>query len=343
MFSPSRLASTATRRLSTGQPSRRLLLTAALLGATSFLPVLAQGPTYPNKPITLIVPYPAGGANDAVGRLIGLKLGESMGQTVIIDNRPGAGTTIGAAMAARAAPDGYTLVLGSLASNAVSPHLMPNPGYDALKDFAPIGLIGVAPIVATVAKDSPYISLKSLVDDAKKRPNDVMYGSSGNGSPLHLAGELFSQSAGVKITHVPYKGGSAHTIDMIGGRLAVIFDTTTAAMPMIKGDKIRALAVSSPTRLADLPNVPTFAEAGYPGFEVSGWYALYGPAKLPPALVAKLSAELGKVMAMPDVDSKLKALAVKPSYGTPAELGAFTESEFAKYGKVIKAANIKAD
>jgi len=338
-----------TRSKTPGQPtSRRTLLSvmasSVAMAAAGLLPTVVQAQAaYPNKPVTLIVPYPAGGANDAVGRLIGQKMAEVLGQPVIVDNKPGAGTTIGAALAAKAPADGYTIVLGSLASHAVSPHLIPNAGYDAVKDFAPIGLIGVAPIVATVNKESPYTSLQSLVDAAKKKPGDVMYGSAGNGSPLHLAGELFSQSASINITHVPYKGGNAHTMDLIGGRLAVIFDTTTAAMPMIKGDKVRAIAVSSPTRLPDLPNVPTFAEAGFPGFEVSAWYALYAPAKTPPDVVARLSADLGKVMKMAEVDSKLKGLAVKPSYGSSAELAAFTQSEFTKYGKVIKAANIKAD
>jgi tripartite-type tricarboxylate transporter receptor subunit TctC len=322
---------------------RRLTLVGAIAACLLSTFASAQSGAYPNRPVTLIVPYPAGGANDAVGRLIGQKLAEGLGQPVVVDNKPGAGTTIGAALAARAAPDGYTIVLGSLASHAVSPHLIANPGYDPVKDFAAIGLIGVAPIVATVNKESPYTSLKALVDDAKKRPKDVMYGSAGNGSPLHLAGELFAQAAAVDITHVPYKGGNAHTMDLIGGRLAVIFDTTTAAMPMIKGDKIRAIAVSSPTRLADLPNVPTFAESGYPGFEVSAWYALYAPAKTPADVLARLSAELAKVMKNPEVDAKLKALAVKPSDGGAAELAAFTQTEFAKYGKVIKAASIKAD
>jgi len=338
-----------TRSKTPGQPtSRRTLLSvmasSVAMAAAGLLPTVVQAQAaYPNKPVTLIVPYPAGGANDAVGRLIGQKMAEVLGQPVIVDNKPGAGTTIGAALAAKAPADGYTIVLGSLASHAVSPHLIANAGYDAVKDFAPIGLIGVAPIVATVNKESPYTSLQSLVDAAKKKPGDVMYGSAGNGSPLHLAGELFSQSASINITHVPYKGGNAHTMDLIGGRLAVIFDTTTAAMPMIKGDKVRAIAVSSPTRLPDLPNVPTFAEAGFPGFEVSAWYALYAPAKTPPDVVARLSADLGKVMKMAEVDSKLKGLAVKPSYGSSAELAAFTQSEFTKYGKVIKAANIKAD
>lgn len=329
-----------------GRMTRRALAAAAagLCVAAAVAPLQADAQAaYPSRPVTMIVPYPAGGANDAVARLIGLKMADMLGQPVIIDNKPGAGTTIGTAIVARAAPDGYTIVLGSLASHAVSPHLIANPGYDAVTDFAPIGLIGVAPIVATVNKESPYTTLKQLVDAAKKAPGDVMYGSSGNGSPLHLAGELFQQASGTKMTHVPYKGGNAHTMDLIGGRLGVIFDTTTAAMPMIKGDKIRAIAVASPTRLPDLPNVPTFAEAGYPDFEVTAWYALYAPAKTPPEALARLSSDLGKVMKLPEVDEKLRALAVKPSYGSAAELGAYTKTELAKYGKVIKAGNIKAD
>jgi tripartite-type tricarboxylate transporter receptor subunit TctC len=346
MFSPFTPKLSSFKLSSAGRTAtRRALLSAAALAVAAWLPGMAQAQSgaYPNRPVTLIVPYPAGGANDAVGRLIGQKLSETLGQPVVVDNRPGAGTTIGTALAARAPADGYTIVLGSLASHAVSPHLIPSAGYDAVKDFTPIGMIGVAPIVATVNKESSYTSLKSLVDEAKKKPGDVMYGSAGNGSPLHLAGVLFSQAAGVDMTHVPYKGGNAHTMDLIGGRLSVIFDTTTAAMPMIRGDKIRAIAVSAPTRLPELPNVPTFAEAGYPGFEVSAWYALYAPAKLPADLQARLSGDLVKIMKMPDVDSKLKALAVKPVSGTPQELAVFTQSEFIKYGKVIKAANIKAD
>lgn len=326
------------------RPSRRALLSALVAAAAGALPLaaLAQG-DYPSRPVTLIVPYPAGGANDAVGRLIGQKLGELLGQSVVVDNKPGAGTTIGAAAAAKANADGYTILLGSLASHAVSPHLLGKVGYDPVQDFAPIGLIGIAPTVATVNKDSPYTSLKALVDAAKAKPGEVMYGSAGNGSPPHLAGELFAQAAGATFTHVPYKGGNAHTMDLMGGRLAVIFDTTTGAMPLIKGEKVRPIAVAAPARLPELPNVPTFAEAGYPNFEVNAWYALYAPAKTPKEVVARLSSELGKIMKMADVGDRLKALAVKPSYGSPQELAAFTQTEYAKYGKVIKAANIKPD
>ena len=303
----------------------------------------AQSSAYPDHPVTLVVPYPAGGANDAIGRLVAQKLGEALGQSVVVDNRPGAGTTIGAGMVAKAAPNGYTLLLGSLASHAVSPQLLPGVTYNARKDFAPIGLIGLAPTIATVNNDSPYTTLGQIVEAARHKPGDVMYGSAGTGSPLHLAGELFSQASGTKMTHVPYKGGNAHTMDLMGGRLSVIFDTTTSAMPMIRGGKLRPIAVAAPARLAELPNVPTFAEAGYPNFSVNAWYALYAPAQTPAPIVERLSVELGKIMKAGDVIDKLRGFAVTPAYGTPQELAVFTQSEYAKYGKVIKSADIRAD
>jgi tripartite-type tricarboxylate transporter receptor subunit TctC len=316
---------------------------ALALGLCAATGARAQTAAYPDHPVTLVVPYPAGGANDAIGRLVAQKLGEALSQSVVVDNRPGAGTTIGAGMVAKAPPNGYMLLLGSLASHAVSPQLLPGVTYDALKDFAPIGLIGLAPTIATVATESPYTTLGQLVEAAKQKPGEVMYGSAGNGSPLHLAGELFSQASGTKMTHVPYKGGNAHTMDLMGGRLSVIFDTTTSAMPMIRGGKLRPIAVAAPARLAELPNVPTFAEAGYPNFAVNAWYALYAPARTPAPVIERLSAELGKIMKSPDVIDKLKGFAVTPAYGTPQELAVFTQAEHAKYGKVIKSADIRAD
>jgi tripartite-type tricarboxylate transporter receptor subunit TctC len=333
--------------LSMPHPARRrvcLMAGAALaLGLCAATGARAQSGDYPNRPVTLVVPYPAGGANDAIGRLMAQKLGEALNQSVVVDNRPGAGTTIGAGLVAKAAPNGYTLLLGSLASHAVSPQLLPGVTYDALKDFAPIGLIGLAPTIAMVNTESAYTTLGQLVAAAKQKPGEVMYGSAGNGSPLHLAGELFSQTAGAKMTHVPYKGGNAHTMDLMGGRLSVIFDTTTSAMPLIRGGKLRPIAVAAPARLPELPNVPTFAEAGYPNFAVNAWYALYAPAGTPPPVVERLSTELGRLMKSPDVVDKLKGLAVTPAYGTPQELAAFTRDEHAKYGKVIKSADIRAD
>ena len=225
----------------------------------------------------------------------------------------------------------------------MSPHLYAKPGYQPITDFAPTGMIGQAPIVVIVAKESPYADLKSLVEAARKKPGMLSYGSSGNGSPLHLAGELFKQAAGIQVNHIPYKGGSAHTMDLIGGRLDVILDTATSAVPMMKGDKVRALAVAAPARLADFPSVPTFAESGYPGFEVNAWYALYAPALTPRDIVARLSAELVKVLEQPEVVAKLAALAVRTTAGSPQDLAKFTQSEFDKYGKLISAGNIRID
>lgn len=302
----------------------------------------ALADTYPSKPITLVVPYPAGGANDMLGRLIGQKLGEGLGQTVIVENKGGAGTLIGATAVAKAAPDGYTLLVGGFASNSVSPLLF-KADYDPIKDFEPIGMFGTAPTVVITHLNSPYKSMKDVVDAAKKKPGEVMYGSSGNGSPLHMSGEMFTAQAGVNMTHVPYKGGSAHILDLIGGRLDVIFDTSTNSTPLIKGNKVRPIAVSSKTRLPDFPDVPTMTEAGYPDFSVNGWYALYAPAKTPAPIVEKLSIELQKVLKLPDVIEKLRGVGVTPGTGKADELAKYAPAELEKYRKLIKDANIKAD
>ena len=322
---------------------RHFALTIAALVVANSPALLHAQDAYPSKPIVIIVPMPAGGANDAIARLLGQKMSESMGQPIVIDNRPGAGGTIGSAIVVKAPADGYTLLMGGFATHAGGPHLYPTSGYDALKDFAPIGLIGVAPILATVAKDSPYANLKALVDDAKAKPDQSTYGSSGNGSPLHLAAALFNEAAGIKLLHVPYKGGNAHTTDLIGGRIAVIFDTSTSAMPLIRGGRIRAVAVSGKNRLADLPDVPTFAELGYPKYEVGGWYALYAPAKTPAPIIAKLNTELNKAIANPEAQQKLQGFAIRPAPGTVQQLADFTKSENDKYGKLIKALNIQGE
>ncbi|WP_319240856.1 tripartite tricarboxylate transporter substrate binding protein [uncultured Propionivibrio sp.] len=318
----------------------RLLAATAVAGFGCF--GLAQAQTYPTKPVTLVVPYPAGGANDMLGRLIGQKLSEGLGQQFIIDNKPGAGTLIGATVVAKAPADGYTLLVGGFASNAVSPILF-KAEYDPLTAFEPIGLFGTAPMVVITFPNSKYKTLKDVVEAAKAKPGEVMYGSSGNGSPLHLAGEMFTAQAKVNMTHVPYKGGSAHILDLIGGRLDVIFDTSTNSTPLIKGGKVRPIAVSSKTRMADFPDVPTFAEAGYPDFSVNGWYALYAPAKTPKPIVDRLSAELQKVLKMPEVIEKLRGVGVAPASGIASELAKYGPDEFAKYTKLIKDANIKAD
>ena len=323
------------------QAARRLVtLALASLALGSAAPALAQA--YPSKPITVVVPYPAGGANDMLGRLIGQKMGEALGTQVIVDNKPGAAALIGANAVAKAAPDGYTVLVGGLATHAASPNLI-KADYNPLTDFEAIGLIGQAPIVATVNNESPYKTLKELVDADKKNPGSVMYGSSGNGSPLHLAGEMFTEMTGTKMTHVPYKGGNAHSLDLIGGRLHVIFDTTTAAMGQIKGGKIRAIAIGLPQRSPDLPNVPTFAEAGFPQWQFTAWYGMFAPAKTPKDVVVKLSGALQVALKSPEVVEKLRGVGVTTASGDAAELARLVPVEHERIGKLIKTANIKAD
>lgn len=324
--------------------SRRSLLATAL-GTTVLsslgLPVLAQG-QFPSKTMTFVVPYPAGGANDMLGRLIGQKMSEALGGTNIVDNKPGAGAMLGASAVARAQPDGHTLLIGGLATHAASPHML-KADYDPLKDFESVGMIGSAPIIAITFNESPFKTLKDVVDAARKDPKGVMYGSSGNGSPLHLAGELFTAQNKIDMTHVPYKGGNAHIMDLIGGRVPVIFDTATNCVPLLKSGKVRALAVGAPARLADFPTVPTFAEAGFPQFDFSAWYAVFAPGKTPKDVVAKLSGALSTALKNPDVVSRLHGVGVTPASGDAALLAKFLPGENERIGRLIKAANIKPD
>jgi len=315
---------------------------AALAGLACAMAVPALAQSYPSKPITVVVPYPAGGANDMLGRLVGQKMGEALGATVLVDNKPGAGALLGAGVVAKAAPDGYTILVGGLATHAASPHMI-KADYNPLTDFEAVGLIGSASIIAITQNESPYKTLKDVVDAARKQPGSVMYGTSGNGSPLHLAGELFVANTKTQMTHVPYKGGNAHILDLIGGRLHVIFDTSTNSMPLIKGGKVRPLAVGLPARSPDLANVPTFAEAGFPEFQFTAWYGLFAPAKTPKDVVGKLSAALATALKSPEVIDKLRGVGVATASGDAAELARLVPVEYERIGKLIKAANIKAD
>ncbi|MCK6403917.1 MAG: tripartite tricarboxylate transporter substrate binding protein [Sphaerotilus natans subsp. sulfidivorans] len=321
---------------------RALALGLAALGCALSAPAALAQSGFPAKPITFVVPYPAGGANDMLGRLIGQKMGEALGATVIVDNKPGAGAMLGANAVAKAAPDGHTVLVGGLATHAASPHLM-KADYDPLKDFEAVGLLGQAPIIVITSNESPYRSLKDVAETAKKKPGEMMYGSSGNGSPLHLAGELFDSINGSQMTHVPYKGGNAHIIDLVGGRVPVIFDTATNSMPLIRSGKVRPLAVSMPQRLPDLPNVPTFAESGFPSFQFTAWYGLFVPARTPKDVVARLSGALQTALKQPEVVEKLRGVGVSPAGGEAAELARLVPQEHERIGRLIKQANIKAD
>jgi tripartite-type tricarboxylate transporter receptor subunit TctC len=324
--------------------TRRDWMTTALcgmVGAGLGVPSLAQTP-FPSKTMTFVVPYPAGGANDMLGRLIGQKMAEALNGNAMVDNKPGAAALLGASAVARAPADGHTLLIGGLATHAASPHLL-KADYDPLKDFEAVGMIGSAPIIAITYIESPFKTLKDVVDAARKDPKGVMYGSSGNGSPLHLAGELFVSQNKIELTHVPYKGGNAHIMDLIGGRVPVIFDTATNCVPLLKSGKVRALAVGAPARLPDFPNVPTFAEAGYPQFDFSAWYAVFAPARTPKDVLAKLSTGLSTALKNPDVVSKLNGVGVTPANGDAATLAKFLPGEYERIGRLIRTANIKPD
>ncbi|MFD2181846.1 Bug family tripartite tricarboxylate transporter substrate binding protein [Rhodoplanes azumiensis] len=297
---------------------------------------------WPTRPITLIVPYPTGGANDMLGRLIGQKLADRLKQQIIVDNRPGAGTLIGASQAARAVPNGYTLFLGGFASNAVTP-LLVKTDFHPVDDFAPIGLIGTAPVVAITHDGSPYRTLTDLIEAARANPGRLTYGSSGNGSPLHMAGVSFCLKNKLDMVHVPYKGGSAHILDLMAGRLDVIFDSTTNATPLITGGKVRPIAISAKRRNPDFPDVPTFAELGVADLDVNGWYALFAPRRTPTSILATLSDALQEALAAPDVIERLRSVGVTPGTGTRRELADYTAREHAKYRNLVRDGRIKAD
>ena len=324
--------------------NRRTLLASAALATVAgslALPAMAQT-QFPSKTMTFVVPYPAGGANDMLGRLIGQKMAEALNATSMVDNKPGAAALLGASAVARAPADGHTLLIGGLATHAASPHML-KADYDPLKDFESVGMIGSAPIIAITYNDSPFKTLKEVVDAARKDPKGVMYASSGNGSPLHLAGELFMAQNKLDMTHVPYKGGNAHILDLIGGRVPVIFDTATNCVPLLKSGKVRALAVGAPARLPDFPNVPTFAEAGFPQFDFSAWYAVFAPARTPADVVAKLSTALSTALKNPEVVARLNGVGVTPASGDAAQLAKFLPGEHERVGRLIRAANIKPD
>jgi len=303
----------------------------------------ALGQTYPDRPIRLISPNPAGGANDTIVRIIAGKMASLLGVTIVIDNRGGAGGKIGAEAVARAAPDGYTLLLSSIASHGVSPSLYRNPGYDPVKDFAPITLLAVAPMIVGVNQAAPITSVQELIKLAKARPGTLKYATAGSGSPMHMGGEIFKDVAGVDLLHVPYSGGGPALISLIAGETDIAFDTAASILPQVRAGRIRALAIARASRLAEYPNIPTFAEAGLPAYEANAWYSMHAPAGTPPAIIRKINAELVKAMAAPDMIEKLRQLGSDPGGDTPEHFGAFVRAELDKYSKLIKKSGIKVE
>ncbi len=300
----------------------------------------AQG--YPNKPIRLVVPFVAGGGTDLTARIIAQRLNDALGQPVVVDNRPGAGGVIGADLVAKAQPDGYTLLMGTPGSLTINPNLQPKMPY-RLQDFAPVTLATLSPFVMVVHPSVPASSVKELVALAKAKPGVLNYGSAGNGSVAHLSAEQFKSLAGVQLTHVPYKGSAQSVTDLIGGQLQVMFENQPVVLPHIRSGKLRALGVGTARRSALLPDVPTVAEAGVPGYEASTAFGVLAPAKTPHDVIARLNRDIVAILQTPEVRERLAALGLDAVGSTPAQYAEHLKSELAQYGKAIKAAGIRAD
>ena len=308
------------------------------LGATSAPNAAAQG--YPSRPVKLEVGAPAGGGTDIVARMLGDKLGESMKQSFVVDNRPGASNTIAADFTAKSAPDGYTLLVATTTGQAIAPHLM-KLNFDTLRDLTPIALVMVVPNVLVVGPSVTAKDVRDLVTQMKAQPDGFNYASSGAGSTQHLAGEAFKKLAGVEMTHIPYKGSAQAHADLLGGQAQLMFDTTSSAIGQIKAGKLRALAVTSPKRSAELPDVPTLAEAGFPGLEMTTWYGVFAPAGTPRDVVTKLYAEITAALKSPDLQKRIVGLAGEPGAMTPAEFAELNRADYDRYGKLIRDAAIK--
>jgi tripartite-type tricarboxylate transporter receptor subunit TctC len=330
---------------------RRTLIHTAALAAVACsaifsLPAAAQGTWPTGKPITYVVPFAAGGTTDTLARLIGQQLGTALGTTVVVENKGGAAGSIGSEAAARAAPDGFTVLGGTVSSHAINVSLYPKLGYDPIKSFNPVTLIGTNPVVLVVAANSPYKTLKDVLAGAKGKQGGLSSASAGTGSSQHLSVELLAYKSGVKFTHIPYKGSGPAIQDVISGQVDMMFDTTVVAAPHIQSGKLRAIAVTSSQRLASMPDVPTVAESGVPelkDFQVQSWQAIFVPTGTPTPVVTRLHDEIRKILAQPDMQTRLKGFGMEPADMNVTQIAAFQKGEVEKWAQVIKAANIKVD
>jgi tripartite-type tricarboxylate transporter receptor subunit TctC len=316
---------------------RKVLLALCLFAGQA----LAQG--YPVKAVRVIVPYPPGGGNDTLARLFAAKLSERTGQPFMVENRPGAGAMIGTEAAAKSPADGYTILLSSIATHALSPNLYARVPYDPVKDFAPITLLGIAPTVLVVFADLPARSVAELVSAARLKPGSLAYASGGNGTPPHINAEVFKSVAGVDLLHVAYKGGGPALVDLMAGRVHVMLDTAASAMPHVRSGKLRALAISGARRSPEYPDLPTFAEAGLPQYDTNAWYSMHAPAGTPAEVIRRLNSELVAILKDADILARFKQLSTDPVGNSPDEFAAFVRAELDKYARIIKAAAIKAD
>jgi tripartite-type tricarboxylate transporter receptor subunit TctC len=335
------------RRQASMRLTRRALcatFAAATVATLAATPLASQAQAWPaGKPITYLVAFPPGGTTDLLARLIADRLGPALGTTVVVENKAGAGGSVGSEQVARAPADGYTLLGGTISSHAINVHLYPKLGYDPVGSFTPVTLIGTNPLVLVVRNDSPYKTLADVIA-AAKAGKPITAASAGNGTSQHMSLELFKHKLGAKqITHIPYKGSGPALQDTIGGQVDMLFDTTVAAQAHIDGGRLRPLAVTSSKRLSTLPNVPTIGEAGIPGFEVVSWQAIFVPAKTPAPVVSRLNTEIGRILAAPDMQERLTKLGMLSQPMTPEQIQGFQKAEIAKWGDVVKAANIRID
>ncbi|HLQ00837.1 MAG TPA: tripartite tricarboxylate transporter substrate binding protein [Burkholderiales bacterium] len=307
------------------------------------LATAAPAQDYPAKPIRLIVPFPPGGGTDIAARTVANKLSETVKWTFVVENKPGAGGNLGVEQAVKSPADGYTLVIGQTSNLAINPTLYAKLPYDPLKDLSPVALIVSAPVVFVVATNSPYKSLGDLVAAAKRDPGAVSFASPGNGTVSHLAGEFLQRSAGVKFTHVPYKGAAQAMTDLLGGQVQSFMSSVPSALAQIRGGRLRAIAVTSAKRAAQMPDVPTIAESGYPGFEAITWYGLLAPAGTPVVIIARLNAELNRVLETPDVRERLATEGGEVLGGSPERFASLLKADQAKWGRVVKESGAKVD
>lgn len=313
------------------------------IGIAFALVTTSMAQTYPDRPIRFISPYAPGGGTDILARLLGQKLNESFGQPVVIENRPGGGGILGTELVAKSPPDGYTILLGSTGPLTVNPSLHRTLPYDTLRDFAPITLVSVVPSVLAVHPSLPVKSVKQLIAFAKAHPGELNFSSSGNGGSGHLAGEMFNLMAGVKMIHVPYRGTGPAVVGVVSGEVPLSFSNMLSMLPHVKSGRLRGLAVTSVQRSSAAPDLPTISEAGLPGYEAGPWYGVLAPAGIPKEIIARLNAELVKILRRPDVHQKVSADGGEVVGGSPEEFTAHIRAELTRWAKIVKQANIRAD
>lgn len=327
----------------TPQFARRAALAALIAAVCAPGLVGAQSTAaWPQKPVTLVVGYAAGGATDVIARLVATKLGEQLGQPVVVDNRPGANSNLGAQIVAKAAPDGYTLYVYTIA-NTINASLYAKLGYDPVKDFEPIGLIAKIPNILVVNNNVPVKSVADYIRFAKESKDGITFASSGSGSSIHLSGEMFKMQTKLNMLHIPYKGSAPAVTDLLGGQVQSMFDNAPSALPHVKAGKLRPIAITSAQRSPLLPDVPTVAESGFPGFDVQSWFSLAAPAGTPQPIIAQLNAALNKALATPDVRQRLQDMAATPEPGTPEQLRSFAQAEIQRWREVVKQSGAKAE